>query len=91
MTLTIDEEGSVVTGEIKLLLPPGTLRADQQRALDEALGGMLDEAARALGVVVSAAPYAFARPIPGRGADGSVAFKVRGRAEGDRLIPALDA
>jgi hypothetical protein len=84
--LTI-EENHLVSGEIALTIAPGTSAQAQQRALDEALMPLLEVVSAKLRVVLAAAPYHFARPLPGKDAEGKTHFAVRGRAEGDRLLP----
>jgi hypothetical protein len=87
----LEIEDDRVFGELKLPIAPGTVRKDQQRAIDEALTGPLEEAAALLGVIVAAAPNRFVRQLPGRDAEGMITFEVRGRTEGDRLVPASPA
>ncbi|MFO0725653.1 MAG: hypothetical protein U1E65_17850 [Myxococcota bacterium] len=89
MKLEIEEDR--VFGQLKLPIAPGTVRKAQQRAIDEALAGPLEEAAAALGVIVSAAPSSFARQLPGRDPEGMITFEIRGRTEGDRLVPGTPA
>lgn len=83
--LTIEE--NLVSGEIALTIAPGTSAQAQQRALDVALMPLLEAVAGKLRVVLAAAPYHFARPLPGKDAAGQTHFAVRGRAEGDKLMP----
>jgi hypothetical protein len=78
-----------VTGILAVHLPPGTSRAARDRAIDEALADALTAAATELGVVLAAAPASFVRERPGRDAQGATLFEVAGRAEGDRLVPAV--
>ncbi len=77
-----------VFGTIAVDLAAGISRAERERALDEALGGALHEAAKELGLVLSASPSRYARERPGRDADGRTVLDVVGRAEGDLLVPA---
>ncbi|HEU4407306.1 MAG TPA: hypothetical protein VFS43_18705 [Polyangiaceae bacterium] len=84
-------EGGEVTGELALVVQPGQRARSLNAALDRALGVKLSDAATSLGVVVAAAPHAFAKPLPGRDAEGRVRYAVRGRREGDRLVPAHGA
>ncbi len=82
-------DGDDVSGEIALVVQPGQKAASLDAKIDHALSGLLTDAALALGVVVAAAPHSFARPLPGRDDAGRVRYLVRGRREGDRLVPAL--
>ncbi len=84
----IAEEGRV-TGTISVLLPPGISKAEREAAIDAVLSDPLLEAAKELGLVVSAAPSRFVRERPGREADGKTVLDVVGRAEGDLLVPGL--
>lgn len=76
-----------VRGEVALVVPPGTVARDQDRLLDEALRVRLAELATRLGVVLGASPSSYAFSRPGRDAEGRIAFDVRGRIEGDQLVP----
>ena len=84
-------EGREVVGEIALDIAPDTVAAVRDRRLDELLRDRLHEACDELQVVLAAAPSAFARPLPGKDADGKTRFAVRGRIEGERLVPARKA
>lgn len=76
-----------VFGAIAVALAPGISRADREKEIDEALGGALQQAAKELGLVLSASPSRYARERPGRDADGKTVLDVIGRAEGDLLVP----
>jgi hypothetical protein len=78
-----------VAGTIAVELAPGISRADREKVIDEALGGALNDAARELGLVLSASPSRYARERPGRAADGKTVLDVVGRAEGDLLVPGI--
>ena len=80
-------KGSVVSGEIALEIKPGTTAKEQNDALDGVLSGPLSDAASGLDSVLAAAPHRFARPLPGKDAEGRTRFVVRGHAEGGRLVP----
>jgi hypothetical protein len=85
----VEESQGGVTGEVALAIAPGT-RADAQRdALETALSGPLTEAAARLDLVLAARPSAFAAAQPGKDEQGRTRFLVRGRMEGDRLVPWL--
>lgn len=78
-----------VTGTIAVALPPGISKADREKAIDEALGSALLDAAKELGLILSTSPSRYARERPGRDADGKTLLDVVGRAEGDLLVPGL--
>ena len=88
MASTVHIEGEEVVGEISLAVAPGTVASVRDRRLDELLGEALHRAANELQVVLAAAPSAYAKPLPGKDAEGRTRFVVRGRVEGDRLVPA---
>lgn len=81
-------ENDVVVGEVALEVAPGTTANVRDRALDSLLGAQLTEIASQRGVVLSAAPSAYAFQEPGKDSGGRTRFVVRGRVEGDRLLPA---
>jgi hypothetical protein len=81
-------EGEWVLGEIALKLPPGTRAEAQARAVDQALIEAFAALEAELGVTLAAAPSRFAQPLDGRDAEGRVRFEVRGKLEGDRVVPA---
>jgi hypothetical protein len=91
MSVELRIEGKVVSGEIALAIAPGTKAAAQRRALDGVLAIPLAAAAEKLGAVVAASPSAFVTQEPGKDAEGRTRFRVRGRVEGDRLLPARPA
>jgi hypothetical protein len=77
-----------VEGEALLRLDPGTRADAQHRAIDAALSSPLNDAAAGLGLVLVARPSAYAVLQPGRDEEGRSRFVVRGRTEGDHLVPA---
>lgn len=83
--LTIKEH--IVTGEIAIDVPPGTIAQARDRALDAALAGPLNAAAEDLDAVLAAPPHRFARLLAGKDEAGLTRFAVRGRVEGGRLVP----
>ena len=87
MAVEVRIEGSTVRGELALDVTPGTKRAKRDRAIDALLAVPLTDAAVALSVVLAAAPSAFDFPLPGKDDAGRTRFVVRGRVEGDRLVP----
>ena len=86
--LRLETEGDMISGELALDLPPGTTAAARDRALDTILAGRLTELAAARGVVLSAPASSFAFQSPGKDDQRRTRFVVRGRVEGDRLLPA---
>ena len=86
--VTLEVEGDEVSGELTLVVQIGQKAPSLNAALDRALSAKLIDAATSLGVVVAAAPHAYAKPLPGRDEAGRVRYLVRGRREGDRLVPA---
>jgi hypothetical protein len=78
-----------VEGEASLRLDPGTRADAQHHTLDAALSVPLSDAAAALGLTLAARPSAYAFLQPGRDEEGRCRFVVRGRTEGDLLVPAL--
>ena len=89
--IALELTGADVVGELSLLVPPGMIAADRDRGVDAILGPPLHELARGRGVVVAAAASAFARPRDGKDDQGRTHFDVRGRVEGDRLVPVRKA
>lgn len=85
--LRLDIEGNVIAGEIALDLPPGMNAGARDRAIDALLADRLTEIARGHGVVLSAAASSYAYPVPGKDDQRRTRFLVRGRVEGDRLLP----
>ncbi|HEU4539430.1 MAG TPA: hypothetical protein VFS00_35165 [Polyangiaceae bacterium] len=81
-------EGDEVSGELSIRVQPGQKAPSLNAALDRALSALLTDAATSLGVVVAAAPHTFAKPLPGKDEAGRIRYVVRGRREGDRLVPA---
>jgi hypothetical protein len=89
MTVKLQVQRTSVQGEVALVVPPGTPAAEQDRLLLQALNGPLSDAVREMGVVLAAAPRKYARPLPGKDAEGRTRFFVAGRVEGEALVPAL--
>ncbi len=68
----------------------GTVAAACDRAIAKALADILTDAANRLGVVLAAAANKYARPLPGKDAEGRTRYTVSGRVEGGRLLPAFN-
>lgn len=80
-------QGGRVVGAIAVALSPVISRTEREKAIDEALTGALTEAAKEMGLVLSASPSRYVRERPGRDAEGKTVLDVVGRAEGDLLVP----
>jgi hypothetical protein len=80
-------DGGEISGEVALDLPPGTTAAVRDRALNSLLSARLTEIAAARGVVLSAQASSYAFVSPGKDDQKRTRFVVRGRVEGDRLLP----
>jgi len=78
-----------VTGSIAIRVAPGSSHEARAKLIDDTLAEPLAEAATALGTVLAAAPSRFTRERPGRDPQGRTILDVAGRAEGDRLVPAV--
>ena len=87
MDVRLEVKDDEVTGEFALALPPGMVAAKRDKAVDEALTEPLYEAARKLGVVLSSDANDYAHPLNGRDDQGRTRFQVRGRVQGDLLVP----
>ena len=85
--LRLEIEGKEIVGELALALPPGTTATVRDRALDALLVVRLEATAAELDLVLAAAPSRFATPRNGKDEAGRTVFDVRGRTEGDRLVP----
>jgi hypothetical protein len=83
----LEKTGTEIVGEVRLVLPPGIRSATQARAVDRVLAVPLTNLANELGVVLAAAPSAFAFAQPGKDERGRMRFVVRGIPEGGRLVP----
>ena len=82
--------GKNVDGDVAIEVGPATVARERDHALDLALAGPLADIAKELDAILAAAPHRYARPIPGKDAEGLTHFAVRARLEGDRLVPDLD-
>lgn len=87
MDIELQVRGNQVEGQLALPLPPGIRAAERDRLVDAAVTQALFEAAQQLGVVLAADPHAYAHPLDGKDSEGRTRFVVRGRVEGDRLVP----
>ncbi len=79
--------GKNVVGEVAIEVGPATLAGERDRLLDQVLTGPLADLAKELDTILAAAPHRYARPNPGKDANGLTRFTVRARVEGDRLVP----
>lgn len=83
----VDAGDDGVSGEVSMIVAPGTKAGARDRMLDRALGAPLMAAAVKLQAVLVAAPSAYAFPEPGKDESGRTRFVVSGALEGDRLVP----
>ena len=81
--------GAELEGTMGVLLPPGTSSEDREKRIHAALGGPLTDAALDLGAVLAADPINYVRERPGRDPEGLTVLEIRGKVEGDRLVPNL--
>lgn len=86
--IELDVEGDEVQGALAFTVAPGTVAKVIDRTIDQLLGDRMDACASALGVVLSAPPSAFVRPLPGKDEEGRTRYVIKARAEGARLVPA---
>lgn len=84
-------EGGRVLGQVAVLIGARSTKSAREKAIDDALGSQLVDAASALGLVLAASPSRYTRERPGRTADGKTVLDVLGRAEGDVLVPGAKA
>ena len=87
LTVTEDE----VSGELALVIPPGTSSKNVEKLVTAALVEPLHRVAEELDVVLAAVPLKYARQLPGRDEEGRTRYAVRGRREGGKLLPAHKA
>jgi hypothetical protein len=87
MAVELSVHANEVTGDVLLVVPPGMVAADRDRALDAVLSDALSQAAAQFGAVLASPPHRFARALPGKDAEGHTRFSIRGRVEGERLSP----
>ena len=81
--------GDEIVGVIAVVVPPGSGSDARSRAIDMALASALADRASELGGIVAAEPARYTRERPGRDAEGRTVLDVRGRLEGDRVVPAI--
>lgn len=83
----VDVGDDGVSGEVSIVVAPGTKAAVRDRLLEGAIGALLTDAAEKLDAVLVAAPSAYAFVQPGKDESGHTRFVVSGALEGDRLVP----
>ncbi len=83
-------KGGTVKGEVAIAIPPGTLAAECDRVIAKSLANILTDAANKLGVVLAAPSNKYARPLPGKNAEGKTRYEISGRVEGGALLPAFN-
>lgn len=81
-------EENVVLGEVALAIKPGTKADVQERAIDAALAEAFHVLSAELGLTLAAPPHRYAQQLDGKDAEGRIRFQVRGRIEGDCIVPA---
>ncbi len=81
-------EENVVLGEVALTIKPGTKADAQERAIDAALAEAFHVLSDQLGLTLAAPPHRYAQQLDGKDAEGRIRFQVRGRIEGDCIVPA---
>lgn len=85
--LRLEFVGKELSGELALELPPGTTASVRDKAIDGLLNERLVDEAGKLDLAIAASPSRFAHPRNGKDAQGRTVFDLRGRVEGDRLLP----
>lgn len=78
--------GDDVEGTVRVLLPPGLVRADRARLVAKAVAEVLEPLLRDRDVTLSAAADRFVRER-GRDEEGRTLFALHARIEGDFLVP----
>lgn len=84
-------QGDEVIGVVAVRLDPGITKEARASAIADALTPHLVRIAEGASVVVAADAQKFTRERPGRDAEGRTVLDVRGRIEGDRVVPDLGA
>lgn len=83
--------GDDVIGVVAVKIPPGSSKDARASAIDDALTSHLSRVAEEASLVLAADAHSFARERPGRDGEGRTVLDVRGRVEGDRIVPDLGA
>ncbi|MFO0615531.1 MAG: hypothetical protein U0414_23255 [Polyangiaceae bacterium] len=81
--------GEDVVGVVAVKLAPGVSKVERTKAIDDALTPHLSKVAEEASVVLAADAHKFTRERPGRDGEGRTVLDVRGRIEGDRIVPNL--
>lgn len=87
MQIPLEVKGDEITGEFAIVVKGGTVATARDKCVDELLTEPLHAFARKLGVVLGSDAHDYAHPLEGRDAEGRTRFTVRGRIEGDVLVP----
>lgn len=87
MDIPLTVKGDEISGEFAVALKGGTAATARDKLVDDLLTEPLYALARKLSVVVGSDPHHYAHPLEGRDAEGRTVFSVRGRLEGDVLVP----
>lgn len=87
MEIPLNVKGDEISGEFAIALKGGTVATKRDQLVDELLTEPLHSLARKLGVVLGSDPHDYAHPLEGRDDEGRTRFSIRGRLEGDVLVP----
>lgn len=87
MKIALEAKGDEIFGEFAVAVKGGTAATARDKLVDEVLTEPLHALSRKLGVVLGSDAHAYAHPLEGRDDEGRTKFKVRGRIEGDVLVP----
>lgn len=79
--------GDEVVGIVAVKLAPGISKDARAHAIDDVLTPHLTAVAEQATVVLAADAHKFTLERPGRDAEGRTVLDVRGRLEGDRIVP----
>ena len=85
--IELEISGDDLTGTVVIRIAPGTVATQRDAMIDDVLSKRMREAASQMKVVLAADAHAYAHPQPGLDKHARTVFKVRGRVEGDLLVP----
>lgn len=87
MDIALKVNGDEISGEFAIALKGGTVATARDKIVDDVLTETLHTLARKLSVVLASDAHDYAHPLEGRDEEGRTRFSVRGRIEGDVLVP----